>query len=314
MKLTALAGGGGASKLLYGLSKSMPASDLSIIVNTGDDIQMHDLYISPDIDTVTYTLAGWANPVTGWGLVGDTFETLEKMRQEGRETWFQLGDYDLNTHRWRTAFLKMQLTLTQASLLIRTAYGVEAQILPMCDEPVPTMIETDRGLLHFQEYLVREQAEPVVRGIRFAGIEAARPTEKVLQAIAEADAIVVCPSNPLISIGPILAVPGMRDALRGRRERVLAVSPIVGGKSLKGPSDRMMAQLGYEVSATAVARLYADFVSTFVIDTEDAAQASEIEQLGMRVRVGQTVMRNDADKISLARQVLQWAGELAGAA
>jgi LPPG:FO 2-phospho-L-lactate transferase len=304
MEIVALAGGVGASKLLLGMTRVMDARALTIVVNTGDDIVLHGLSISPDLDIVTYTLAGAVNPKTGWGLRGDTFTALEILRKYGREDWFNLGDRDLATHIHRTALLRSGATLTEATDAIRRAWGVEARILPMSDTPVPTRIRTEIGVIHFQEFLVKHRTELTVQEIIFDGIDAARPAPGVLGAIAAAEGIVVCPSNPLISIGPILAVPGVRDALRQRRERVVAVCPIVGGKSLKGPSDKMMRQLGYEVSTLGVARMYRDFVGTLVIDPKDAAQQRKIEALGMQVAVRATTMRTAADKERLARAVL----------
>jgi LPPG:FO 2-phospho-L-lactate transferase len=305
MKIVALAGGVGASKLLLGMTRVMDARALTIVVNTGDDIVLHGLSISPDLDIVTYTLAGAVNAKTGWGLRGDTFSALEILQKYGQEDWFQLGDRDLATHIHRTALLRSGATLTEATDAIRRGWGVEARILPMSDTPMPTLIRTEIGVLHFQEYLVKHRAELTVKEIIFDGVQAARPAPGMLEAIASADGIVICPSNPLISIGPILAVPGVREALRQRRERVVAVCPIVGGKSLKGPSDKMMKQLGHEVSALGVARMYRDFVGTLVIDSEDAAQQSEIEALGMQVAVRATTMRTSADKERLARAVLE---------
>src|ERR1700733_8645248 len=304
MRLTALAGGVGASKLLLGLYDVMHASDLTAIVNTGDDITMHGLKISPDLDIVTYTLANLIDPKKGWGFRGETFHLLKRLAIFGRINWFNLGDRDLATHIHRTAMLADGKTLTDAAESIRTALGVKARILPMCNEPVPTIIESNEGALHFQEYLVKRRAEPIVKGIRFDGVERAKPAPGVLEAIRDADRIVICPSNPLISIGPILAVAGIRDALRARRERVVAVCPIVGGKSLKGPSEKMLAELGHESSAKGVAKLYADFTGTFVIDPADELQRAAIESLGMKVAVIPTVMTTRADKRELARSIL----------
>ncbi len=272
--IAALAGGVGASKLLLGLYELMNPSALTIIVNTGDDITLHGLKISPDLDIVTYTLAGIVDPAKGWGFRG------------------------------RSALLAEGKSLSGAAESIRLALGVKSRILPMSDQPVPTIIETDEGVLHFQEYLVKRRAEPVVRGIRFDGVENARPAPGVLQAIEGAERIVICPSNPLISIGPILAVPGIREALRARKKDVIAVCPIVGGKSLKGPSDKMLAQLGYRASAEGVAKLYADFTGTFIIDPLDKAQNEVISSLGMKVEVVPTVMKTRTQKRKLARALL----------
>lgn len=304
MEIAALAGGIGGSKLLVGLSHAMDPRELRIIVNTGDDIVLHGLHISPDLDTVTYTLAGVVNPETGWGLRDETFHTFRQLAQYGHQSWFNLGDRDLATHIHRTAMLREGASLSQATESIRQALGVQATILPMSDQPVPTMMETNDGRLHFQEYLVQRRAKPVIKSLEFAGIEHAKPAPGVLETIKGAAGIVICPSNPLISTGPILAVPGIREALRNRRADILAVCPIVGGKSLKGPSDRMLAQLGFHVSAFGVARMYQDICSTFVIDSADTGQREAIERLGMRVAVTSTVMRTIEDKENLARQTL----------
>ncbi len=303
--ITALAGGVGASKLLLGLYDVADPHALTVIVNTGDDITLHGLKISPDLDIVTYTLAGVIDSAKGWGFRGETFHALKRLAVFGRVNWFNLGDRDLATHIHRTAMLADGKTLTDAAESIRAALGVKSRILPMCDQPVPTIIDTPEGALHFQEYLVKRRAEPVVQGIRFDGVAAARPAPGVLEAIRDAGRILICPSNPLISIGPILAVPGVREALRARRKDVIAVCPIVGGKSLKGPSDKMLAQLGYEPSAQGVAKLYSDFTGTFVIDPLDEPQADAIRALGMDVAVIPTVMKTRGDKRKLARALLR---------
>ena len=302
--ITALAGGIGASKLLLGLYEVMNPHDLIVIVNTGDDIALHGLRISPDLDIVTYTLAGIVDQAKGWGLRGETFHALKRLGTYGHATWFNLGDRDLATHIHRTELLAEGKTLSQAAESIRTALGVKARILPMSNQPVPTIIETREGDLHFQEYLVKRRTEPGVRGIRFHGVQSAHPAPGVLEAICDSDRVIICPSNPLISIGPILALPRIREQLRARKESVFAVCPIVGGKSLKGPSDKMLTQLLYGSSATAVAKLYADFTGTFVIDPRDKSQASAIGALGMKVAILPTVMRTRADKRKLARALL----------
>jgi LPPG:FO 2-phospho-L-lactate transferase len=304
MRVTALAGGVGASKLLLGFYDVMDPADLTAIVNTGDDITMHGLKISPDLDIVTYTLANLIDPKKGWGFRGETFHLLKRLAVFGRINWFNLGDRDLATHIHRTAMLAEGESLADAAESIRVALGVKSRILPMCNEPVPTIIESNEGALHFQEYLVKRRAEPIVKSIRFDGVERARPAPGVLEAIRDADRIVICPSNPLISIGPILAVAGIREALRERRESVVAVCPIVGGKSLKGPSDKMLAELGHESSARGVAKLYADFTGTFVIDPVDESQRSAIESIGMKVAVIPTVMKTRGDKRKLAQALL----------
>ncbi len=305
--ITALAGGVGASKLLVGLYEVMDPRALTIIVNTGDDITLHGLKISPDLDIVTYTLAGIVDPAKGWGYRGETFHALKRLAAFGRINWFNLGDRDLATHIHRTALLAEGKSLTAAAESIRSALGVKSCILPMCDQSVPTIIDTDEAALHFQEYLVKLRAVPVVRGIRFDGAETSRPAPGVLEAIETAGRIVICPSNPLISIGPILAVPGIREVLRARREIVIAVCPIVGGKSLKGPSDKMLKELGHEPSARSVAKLYSDFTGTFVIDPVDNAQAKTIRNLGMKVEILPTVMKTGSQKRKLAHSLLSLA-------
>ena len=302
--ITALAGGVGASKLLLGLYDAMDPRDLTIIVNTGDDIVLHGLKISPDLDIVTYTLADVIDPAKGWGYRGETFHALERLAAFGRANWFNLGDRDLATHIHRTAMLAEGKSLTDSAESIRIALGVKSRILPMSDQPVPTIIGTDEGALHFQEYLVKRRTEPIVRGIRFEGVDAARPAPGVLEAIRSAHRIIICPSNPLISIGPILAVRGVREALRDRKEDVFAVCPIVGGKSLKGPSDTMLSQLGHEASAKGVAKLYSDFTGTFVIDPTDKSQAEAIRKMGMQAAIVPTVMKTRAQKRRLARTLL----------
>jgi len=306
MDIVALAGGVGASKILLGLNRVMDPRELTVIVNTGDDIVLHGLAISPDLDIVTYTLAEVVNPDTGWGFRDETFRTLEQLAVYGRPQWFHLGDRDLATHIHRTAMLRAGARLSEVANSIREALGVRATILPMSDEPVPTMIETNEGRLHFQQYLVQRRAEPAVQAISFDGIERARPAPGVLEGLESARSVVICPSNPLISIGPILAVPGVREVMQKRRTHVVAVCPIVGGKSLKGPSDRMLAQLGHDVSALGVARMYQDICGTMMIDPVDSAQRPAIEALGVEVVVHPTVMRRVEDKELLARRILQF--------
>jgi LPPG:FO 2-phospho-L-lactate transferase len=304
LKITALAGGVGASKLLLGLYEVMDPALLTIIVNTGDDIVLHGLNISPDLDIVTYTLAGIVDASKGWGYRGETFHALKRLVAYGRPDWFNLGDRDLATHIHRTAMLAEGKTLSQATDSIRIALGVKSRILPMSDNSVPTVIDSNEGPLHFQEYLVKRRAEPIVKGIRFVGAESALPAPGVLEAIRDADRILVCPSNPLISIGPILSVLSTRDELQARKEKVFAVCPIVGGKSLKGPSDKMLAQLGHDATALGVAKLYADFTGTFVIDPADKSQSAAISALGMKVVVLPTVMKTAGQKRKLARAFL----------
>lgn len=311
MRIVALAGGVGASKLLFGLARAVPPCELTIVVNTGDDIEMHGLTICPDLDIVTYTLAGVVNPATGWGIDGDTFAARDYLGRYGRETWFNLGDRDLATHIHRTDMLRRGKTLSECAESIRHVLGVAAKILPMSDEPVRTQIETENGLLPFQHYLVKHRAAPRVLKIHFHGVESAEPAPGTLEAIAAADGIVICPSNPLISIGPILAVPGIRDAIAARRAHAMAISPIVGGASLKGPSDKMMLELGFEVSALGVARMYRDICGRIIADEVDAPLRKSIEELSVEVSVTGTVMRTDEDKVRLASYALSQFNEKA---
>ena len=304
MKITALAGGVGASKFLDGLSRVTGPEELTVIVNTGDDIELFGLYVAPDLDIVTYTLAGVVNPETGWGVSGDTFECLGALSRYGADQWFALGDRDLATHVYRTWQMRRGATLTEVADHVRRSLGVRARILPMTDTHTPTTILTDEGPLHFQEYFVKRRAQIEVRGLRFENVERARPAPGVAEAILGADAVVICPSNPLISIGPILAVPGMRALLARTPATVAAVSPLVAGASLKGPTDRMMAELGMEVSAAQVARMYDGLLDLFVLDKRDAHAAEEVRRAGVEVLVTQTVMRDLAAKVSLAEAVL----------
>jgi len=253
--IIALAGGIGAARFLDGLVRVMRPVDLFVIGNTGDDVEMHGLHVSPDLDTVVYTLAGLANPVHGWGVRGESFRCLEALRRLGAETWFQLGDRDLATHIYRTERLRAGCTLSQVTSVISSRLGVRAIVRPMSDEPVRTLVKTPGGTLDFQTYFVRRRARDRVLGVSFCGTDVAKPAAGVLQAIRKASGIVFCPSNPIISIGPILAVPGMRKALERRKCRAVAVSPIVGGRALKGPTASMMKSLGMEVSAVGIAEL-----------------------------------------------------------
>ncbi len=303
--ITALAGGVGASKFLEGLARAMPPEDISIIVNTGDDLELFGLYLAPDLDIVTYTLAGLVNDVTGWGFRDDTFQCLDQLlRYSGSERWFNLGDRDLATHIFRTQLMRSGRKLSETAHGIRTALGVKSKIIPMTDTHTPTTIITDEGEMHFQEYLVKRRAAPKVNEIRFENIESARPAPGVADAIMQADAIIVCPSNPLISIGPILAVPGLIDLLNESSAKIAAISPLVGGVSLKGPTDRMIADLGMEVSAKEVARLYSHFLDIFIIDCQDETHRSEIERSGLQVAVTNTVMSDNHRKLELAKFTL----------
>jgi LPPG:FO 2-phospho-L-lactate transferase len=306
MKITALAGGIGASKFLLGLAGVMPPEQITVIANTGDDIELFGLRISPDIDTVTYTLAGVINEATGWGIAGDTFETLKWMARYSEPAWFNLGDRDLATHIYRTGQMRRGHSLSEVTDQIRRALGVRTAILPMTDDYTPTQVVTDEGEMHFQEYFVRHRCEPRVRDIRFENIESALPAPGVERAIAEADAVILCPSNPFISIGPILRVPGMADALKQTDARVIAITPIIGGRALKGPAADMLRDLGHEVSARGVAGIYRDFIDLFVLDESDAALKPSIEELGVRVLETNTVMSTLYDKRRLAETVMSY--------
>lgn len=303
--ITALAGGVGASKLLYGFNRAIPPEQLSVIVNTGDDIEMFGLYIAPDLDIVIYTLAGLINPDLGWGLNSDTFYCLDLLlRYADQSRWFNLGDRDLATHIFRTQMMRQGMTLSEITDRVRTTLGVDSKILPMTDTHTPTTIITENGEMHFQEYLVKNLAQPVVKGIRFENIESAKPAPGVAEAILESEAVVICPSNPLISIGPILAVPGIREMLRQTPAKVAIVSSVVDGASLKGPTDQMLSDLGMEVSALQIARLYEDIADIFILDQRDESLRPEIEKLGLEVVVTDTVMRDSGKKLSLAKAVL----------
>ena len=314
MKITALAGGVGASKFLSGLQRVLSESearDLTIVVNTGDDIQMFGLYIAPDLDIVTYTLAGVVNPATGWGIANDSFHCLERLiGYLDEDRWFNLGDRDLATHIYRTQQLRAGKSLTEVADKLRRSFHLPMQILPMSDLHTPTTIVTADGEMHFQEYLIRRRAEPTIKSIRFENIELARPAAGVLEAILEADVVIVCPSNPLISIGPIVAVPGIRQALVETTANVVAISPVVGGASLKGPTDRMLRDLGMEVTAPQVARLYRDFVDLFLLDEVDEAERGAVEALGIATRTAQTVMKTEDDKERLARSLIEGLGRI----
>jgi LPPG:FO 2-phospho-L-lactate transferase len=304
MKVCALAGGVGGAKLAAGLQEALPPGDLTVVVNTADDFDLWGLRICPDLDTVMYTLAGISNPETGWGLAGESFEALNMLARYGEDTWFMLGDRDLATHVLRTARLHAGQTLTTITGSLSGSLGVRSVILPMSDDMVSTVLKTPVGLLEFQEYFVRRGQKDEVLGVELRGIEDARPTEAVLGAVAAADAVVFCPSNPVVSVGPILALPGMRDALAASSATKVAVSPIVGGRALKGPADRMLASLGHEVSAAGVAAMYEGLVDAMVVDRVDEGGRAGIESLGMRVLVTDSVMRDAADRTRLAREVV----------
>ena len=302
--LVTLAGGVGAARFLEGLARAAPPSNITVIVNTGDDIDLYGLRISPDLDIVMYTLAGLVDPKQGWGIKGDTYNTLDMLKRYGHNTWFLLGDRDLATHMHRTQLLQQGQTLTEVSDQIRRSLGLETRFLPISNEPVTTRILTPDGWLHFEEYFVQRQTRDRVVGVQFAGIETARPAPGVLEAIAGAEAILLAPSNPIVSIGTILAVADVREALCATDAPVVAVSPIVGGATIKGPADKLMSGLVLEVSARGVAEYYRDFLDVLIIDQVDAALAPQIEALGLRVFVMDTIMRGLPEKEALARAAL----------
>ena len=303
MNVVALAGGVGGAKLAHGLALRLPPKALTVVVNTGDDFEHLGLPICPDLDTVMYTLAGLANPATGWGQVDETWNFLGALERLGAATWFRLGDRDLATHIERRRRLAAGETLTEATQAICRALGVGPRVLPMTDEAVRTMVQTDEGELEFQEYFVRRQCRPRVSGFRFATNGAARATPAVLSALEQADLIVLCPSNPFVSLGPILSLPGVRERLSAQPG--VAVTPIVGGQSLKGPAGKMLEELGLPVSPVAVAETYAGLIRGFVIDQVDAALAPDIAALGLQVLVTDTVMKNDADRARLGEEVMR---------
>ena len=305
MKITTLAGGVGAARFLEGLMQVVPQEDITVISNIADDEDFFGLRVSPDIDIVIYTLAGAINAATGWGLTGETFHALDALGRFGYETWFGLGDGDLATHVHRTKMLRDGATLSQATRSIAAAFGLRLALLPVSDDRIRTMVETAAGeTLAFQEYFVKRRTDDDVRAVRFDGIERAQPAPDVIDAILGADVIAIAPSNPIVSIGPLLAVRGVRDALRETRATVAGVSPIVGGKTIKGPADRMMASLGMTPTAAGVAEAYRDFLDVLVIDETDRDLAKAVEAAGVRAIVAQTIMRGPAEKRALAEVVL----------
>jgi LPPG:FO 2-phospho-L-lactate transferase len=310
MQVTALAGGIGAGKFLRGLVRAVPAGDVTVIVNTADDVEMHGLRISPDVDSVLYWLAGLMDRERGWGRADETFRATEELRRMGApDAWFGLGDLDLATHLYRTAALGRGEGAAAVTRALAERFGVRSRILPMSEDAVTTRIdavdEEGRALdLHFQQYWVLRGARDDVKGVRYAGASEATPGPGVLEAIREADTVVVCPSNPVASIGPILAVPGIADALRERRDRAVGVSPIVAGAPLRGMADRLMPVAGLEVSAAGAAEAYRGLVSAWLIDERDRDLLSRIEGVGLRCGVTDTVMENDAVAESVARAAL----------
>ena len=307
MRVVALAGGTGGAKLAHGLQLALPAGDLTVVVNTGDDTERHGLLVMPDHDAVMYMLSGRFDDERGWGIAGETWAVMDALTGYGEEAWFRLGDRDLATHIARTARLREGRALTEVVLSLQSALGIPTRVLPMADGPVRTQVRTDEGWLDFQEYFVHRHQGPEVHEVRFIGD--ARPTAQVSAALDEAVVIVIGPSNPIVSIGPIVSGPiAGRVSERARAGvPVVAVSPIVGGVALKGPADRMLVSLGHETSALGVARIYRDLVTAFVLDTVDAALETDIAALGLRTLVTDTVMTDHAGRARLARTVLEFA-------
>lgn len=308
LRVVALAGGVGGAKMLDGLARALPADHLTAIVNTGDDFDHLGLRICPDLDTVVYTLAGVSNPETGWGRKSETWQFMTALKSLGGPGWFQLGDQDLAMHVLRTMALNSGEPLTQVVHRLREALGVAVEVLPMTDDRVPTIVETEEGALDFQAYFVARRCEPKVTGFRFKNVEHSHPAPGVLPAIRQADVVVLCPSNPWVSVGPILAVPGIREAVEARP--VVAITPLVGGKAIKGPAAKMYSELGFAPEASTVAEHYGELLDMFVLDEIDRGQAPAIESRGIQVRLAQTVMQTPEDRVHLAEEVLEGASHL----
>jgi LPPG:FO 2-phospho-L-lactate transferase len=304
-----LAGGTGGAKLAHGFQQVLRKGELTVVGNVADDLELFGLHVSPDLDSLLYTLAGIVGE-SGWGVRGDSWTALEMLGRLGEPTWFRIGDADLAVHVTRSRRLRQGESLTQVTRALAASLGIGGAILPASDDPVRTRLQTDAGELDFQTYFVQRAQRDRVRSVRFAGVEEARPSPDVLSALADAQLVVIAPSNPIVSIGPILAIPGMTEALRGSRAVRVAVSPIIGGRALKGPADRMLASLGHEVSALGVARLYAGLVDRFVLDEQDAVLAASIQALGMSADVLPTVMETDEHRARLAAAILSASGAI----
>jgi LPPG:FO 2-phospho-L-lactate transferase len=302
--LVVLTGGTGGAKLIEGLSHEVDPAELTIICNTADDFVLHGLNISPDLDTIMYTLAGLSDTEQGWGIRGDTFTVLQQLEKLGGDAWFKLGDKDIATHITRTRLLRNGLELSEVTDVLRQHLHIKARIFPMSNDDIETRVETPEGVISFQEYFVKQRWQPEVRKVLYAGVESSRPVPDALQAIGDAAGIVICPSNPVTSIGPIVAVPGIRDALKQATVPVIGVSPIIGESAISGPAHKLMAAQGMEPSALGVAKGYADFLDRFVIDSEDEALTSKLEALGIGIVVTSIRMESLGDKQGLARQVL----------
>lgn len=304
MRITVLAGGVGAARFLDGLCRVVDPADVTVVCNVGDDFEWRGLHVSPDIDTVSYTLAGLEGE-QGWGRRGDSFAMLDELEALGEEPWFRIGDRDVATHLWRSERLRGGEPLSAVTAELARRRGLRCRVLPVTDDPHPTVVVTPEGELSFQDYFVRGRASATVTGLRFPGAAQARPAPGVIEAIAEADAVIVAPSNPFVSIDPLLAVPGVREALEGSRGMRLAVSPIVGGEAVKGPAAAIMRSLGHEVSALGVARLYAGLLDVFVLDAVDSGLAGAVEALSLRAVVCDTMMTSTERREALARRVLE---------
>lgn len=304
VRVLALAGGVGGAKLVVGLSHCLPAGELAVAVNTGDDEEFHGLHVSPDLDTMMYTLSGLSNPQTGWGLEGDTFGALAMLRQYGADTWFNLGDRDMATHIRRTQLLRQGLTLSEVTAQLCAALEIPHSILPMSDQPVRTVLETTEGRLSMQEYFVQYRAQPDVSAVSYLGASEAVPSSGLEVALSQAEMLVICPSNPALSVQPIVDVAGMRELLAAFTGLRVAVSPIVGNDAVRGPAGKIMAGLGQEVSVVGVARAYRDFCDVLVIDQGDEALAPAVADTGIRPVVTNTIMESLQDRIDLARTVL----------
>ena len=318
MKIVALAGGVGGAKLAHGFAQILPPEDLTVIVNTGDDFEHYGLYICPDLDTVCYTLAGLANPETGWGRVDETWNVIENASKLGGPDWFRLGDKDLGTHLERTHRLKEGDSLSEITRDFCKAWGIKHTVLPMSDQPVRTMVDTEEGELTFQEYFVHRRCEPHVKGFRFDNADRAEPAPGAKEALQSADAVVICPSNPWVSIDPILRVIPLTptplplgEGRRGEGKPVFAVSPIIGGQTVKGPAAKMYRELGIEPSAFAVANHYRDLLTGFVMDNVDTQLNESVRGLNMQTRVTYTLMKSLEDRKLLAGEILNFVGEVA---
>jgi len=302
--IVTLAGGVGAARFLEGLIRVVPQREITIIGNVGDDVEFYGLHVSPDLDIVTYTLAGMVDPERGWGFKGDTFYCQKALQRYGYKPWFNIGDQDLATHLYRTEQLRRGKRLSTVTASIVTRLGLDVTLLPSTDDLLQTYVLVDRSRMHFQEYMVRLQTKPKVKSVFFKGSNSARPAPHVIQSIREASEIIICPSNPIVSIGAVLAVKGIRGALRETKASILGISPIVGGKTVKGPADKLMRSLGIEVSAVGVATYYKEFLDTLIIDKVDAQLAPQIRSLGIKPIVTQTLMKTMADKVHLARRAI----------